>query len=133
MSDRSRLARDVAAIVIAALACPGALLGGAALGCATEGLDVECAAEGILFSPFILAGAGVVTGLLTSGWRGLALVLIGVVIGMFAILVLSAIAGNMVPFDPIEGAIATTWFAAPVAIGYAVGRVIGRIVERARA
>ena len=49
----ARLVRDLAAIVVVAVACPaalfgGALVGGALLGCAADGLTPECALNGIL-------------------------------------------------------------------------------------
>jgi len=127
------LARGLAALVVIALACPGALLAGALLGCASQGFDSECAMEGILRSPFILAGAGLAAGLLTRGWRGLGLVLVGVLIGMVAILIVSYLAGNLVLIGPVEGTIATLWFAVPVTLGYGIGRIIGRLVGRATA
>lgn len=133
MSERKRLARDVAAMVIAAVACPGALFAGAQLSCVARGFDAECAMEGVLLSPFILAGAGLLAGLVTQGLRGFAFVLVGVVIGMVAILVISGLAGNLVPIDPLQGTIATTWFAAPVALGYGIGRGIAWVAARARA
>jgi hypothetical protein len=121
-------ARDLGALLVIAVACPGALLAGALLSCAARGFDSECAMEGILRSPFILLGAGLVAGLLTRGLRGCALVLVGVLIGMVAILVVSFAAGNLVMISPVEAIIATIWFAAPVTVGYLVGRLVGRLV-----
>jgi hypothetical protein len=128
---RTRLhgtARDIGALLVIAVACPGALLAGALLACAARGFDPECAMEGILRSPFILIGAGLLAGLLTRGLRGCALVLVGVLIGMVAILVVSFVGGNLVMITPVEGTIATIWFAAPVTLGYLLGRVVGRLV-----
>jgi len=131
VAQRSRVhgtARDLGALLVIAIACPGALLAGALLSCAARGFDSECAMEGILRSPFILLGAGLVAGLLTRGMRGCALVLVGVFIGMVAILMVSFMAGNLVMITPVEGMIATIWFAAPVTIGYLIGRLVGRLV-----
>lgn len=133
MYDRRQALRDVVVMVIAALACPGALFAGAILGCATEGFDATCAMEGILFSPFLLGGAGVVAGLLTSGWRGLAVMLFGVLLGMTLILLMSFVAGTLVPIDPFSGIIATTWFALPMTVGFVVGRGISWVWVRATA
>jgi hypothetical protein len=127
---RSQRLHHVIALVVIAAACPGAMLGGALLNCAGGGFDSECAMEGITFSPFLLVGAGIVAGFLTRGWRGLAFVFAGVVVGMVAILVASFLAGNLVLIGPVEGIIATIWFGAPVALGYAIGRILARIVGR---
>ncbi len=130
---RSDLIRDIVVIVLIAASCPGAMLGGALLNCADEGFGYDCALEGVTFSPFLLLGAGVVAGLIVRGWRGYAITLIGVVLGMTAILIVSFIEGNLVLIGPIEGIIATVWFGLPVTIGYGIGRVIARVVRRGAA
>jgi hypothetical protein len=121
--DRSELVRDVAAIVFVAIACPAALFGGALAGCAAEGFANACAANGVLLSPLLLVGAGFLGALLTRGWFGYAYITFGVIVGMFAILILTTVGGSdPVPLDPITAIIATIWFLAPVTIGYLVGR-----------
>jgi hypothetical protein len=132
------LVRDLAAIVIVAVACPvalfgGAVVGGALLGCATDGLTPDCALNGILVSPILLLAAGLVAGLLTSGWPGLGFVTFGVIAGMVTIPILTAAAGNPVPIDAVQGIIAMLWFLPPVALGYGFARGIARLVARARA
>lgn len=128
------LLRDVLAVVITALACPGAMVGGALLNCAADqGFGYDCALEGITFSPFLLVGAGVVAGLLTRGWRGYALTFLGVILGMVGILVLSFLAGNLVLIGPVEAIIATFWFGAPVTLGYGIARSIAWVARRVSA
>lgn len=127
---RSQRLHHIIALVVIAVACPGAMLGGALLTCAGGGFDSECAMAGFGISPFLLVGAGIVAGFLTRGWRGLAWVFAGVVLGMVAILVVSFLAGNLVLIGPVEGTIATIWFGAPVALGYLIGRIASRIVGR---
>jgi hypothetical protein len=124
-APRYELARDIAAIVVLAIACPAALFGGALAGCAAEGFADACAANGVLLSPLLLVGAGLLGGLLTRGWFGYAIVFVGVVAGMFAILILTTIGGSdPVPLDPITAMIATIWFLAPVTVGYAFARFL---------
>lgn len=120
--ERAEIVRDVLAIIVAALACPIALFGGALLGCATQGFDATCAMSGILISPPILIGAGLFAAALTRGLWGYAWVFIGVLVGMVLIFVLTYLGGTLLPVDPISGTIATLWFLAPVTIGYLLGR-----------
>jgi hypothetical protein len=121
--------RDLAAVVIAAVACPVAVFGGTNLGCVGQGFSSDCAMAAVAISPIMLLAAGVVAGVVTRGWTGLLMVFVGAVIGMTAILVLSFGVGDPVPIDPIAGLIATIWFSGPLAIGYGIGRVITRLVE----
>ena len=120
--ERAEIVRDVLAIIVAALACPIALFGGALLGCATQGFDATCAMSGILISPPILIGSGLLAAALTRGLWGYAWVFFGVLIGMVLIFVLTYLGGTLLPVDPITGTIATLWFLAPVTIGYLLGR-----------
>jgi hypothetical protein len=120
---RYELARDIAAIVLVAIACPVALFGGALAGCAADGFSDGCAINGVAFAPLMLVAAGSLAGLLTRGWFGYAILFFGVVVGMFAILILTTVGGSdPVPMDPITAIIATLWFLAPTSIGYVVGR-----------
>ncbi len=121
--------RDLIAMVIVAVACPLAVFGGANLGCVGQGFNGDCAMAAVIISPILLLIGGGAAGLVTRGWTGLLLVLIGVLIGMVAILVLSFGVGRLVPLDPISGIIATIWFGAPVTIGYGMGRVLSRLFE----
>ena len=72
--------------------------------------------------PLILLVAGVVAGLITSGWTGLFVVGVGQIAGQVVILVLASLAGRSVPVDLFSGLIATVWFGAPIAIGYGLAR-----------
>ena len=120
--------RDLAALVVAFLACPISVFGGANLGCVGHaGFEGSCANTMIFVSPLILISGGAIAGLLTKGWTGLLMTLIGVVGGMFAILVISNIAGRPVPPDIFTGVIATIWFSVPISIGYGIGRVVARL------
>jgi hypothetical protein len=124
---RHSVLRDLAAIVIAVLACPVAVFGGTNLGCVGQSFTSDCAMTAVAISPIILLLSGGVAGLVTRGWTGLLMVFVGTVIGMFLILALSFLAGRPVPVDPISGLIAGVWFFAPIAIGYGIGRVLWRL------
>ncbi len=131
VSTGSRTAvRDLAALVVVAVACPVALFGGALLTCAAQGLTPTCALNGILVSPVILLAAGVVAGILTRGWPGLGFVTVGVVLGLIAIPLLAQAAGNPVPIDPVQGVFALIWFLPPVALGYGLARGTARVIGR---
>ena len=131
MSPGSRsIARDIAAIILVAVACPVALFGGALASCAAQGLTPSCAVNGVLVSPILLLAAGAVAGILTRGWRGLGLVGVGVVLGLIAVPLVAMAAGNPVPIDPVQGVIAMIWFLPPVALGYGIARGLARLTKR---
>ena len=120
--------RDLAALVVAFLACPISVFGGANLGCVGRaGFGGDCALTMVVVSPLVLIAGGAIAGLLTRGWTGLLMTLLGVVGGMFTILAISNLMGRPVPPDIFTGVIATVWFSVPVTIGYAIGRVIARL------
>ena len=122
------MARDLIALVVAFVACPIAVFGGANVGCVgNTGLEGSCAVTMVFMSPLILLAAGVIAGLATRGWTGLFVTLVGVVLGMIAILAISNFAGRPVPPDIITGAVATIWFAGPVVLGYGIGRFVARL------
>ena len=73
--------------------------------------------------------AGVIAGLITSGWTGLLVVGFGQIAGQVVILVMSYIAGRPVPIDPFNAIIATLWFGVPIAIGYGLAR-LGSLIVR---
>jgi hypothetical protein len=134
VSTGSRTAvRDLAALILVAVACPVALFGGALLTCAAQGLTPSCALNGILVSPVILLAGGALAGILTRGWPGLGFVTVGVILGLIAIPLLAQTAGNPVPIDPIQGVFALIWFLPPVALGYGVARGVARLVGRSSA
>ena len=76
--------------------------------------------------------AGVIAGLITSGWTGLLVVGFGQIAGQVVVLVMSYVAGRPVPIDPFSAIIATLWFGVPIAIGYGLARLGSRIVSVAR-
>jgi lysylphosphatidylglycerol synthetase-like protein (DUF2156 family) len=128
---RYSLLRDILALVIVAASCPLAVYGGSAAACiGAGGLEFECAINGVWIAPLMLLVAGGIAGLVTRGWTGLLIVLVGTVIGMFSILVISFLVGRPVPVDGFSGVVATIWFLTPIVIGYGVGRVIVRLLAR---
>lgn len=123
------LARDLIALVVALVACPVSVFGGANVGCVGRaGFEGDCALTMVFMSPLILILGGVLAGITTRGWTGLAVTLVGTVAGMFAILAISNLVGRPVPPDFFTGVIATVWFSAPITIGYAMGRVVVRLL-----
>jgi len=132
---QSQLVRNIAAVAVISVACPAALGAVAMLGCATNrGMNATCAMDGIVISPFLLLGAGMVAALLVTGRAGLVaglfLLWAGVAIGMTAILAFTSLVGNLVPIDPVEAFIAWVWFMAPTALGYGIGRGVARLLAR---
>jgi hypothetical protein len=127
-SSLPSFARDLAALVVALLACPISVFGGSNLGCVGHaGFQGDCAITMVFISPVILLAGGAIAGLLTRGWTGWLVTLVGVVSGMVTILVISNLMGRPVPPDIFTGVIATLWFSVPISIGYAIGRVITRL------
>ncbi len=122
--------RRIVAFLVVVAACPAALFGGALAGCAAQGFSPDCALTGILISPPLLLASGVLAGVLMGGWLGLLVVAIAVVVGMIVLYVIAAGTGNVLPFDPIQGIIATIWFLGPVAAGYAIARAGARLFAR---
>ncbi len=121
--------RDLVALLVAALACPVAVFGGANLGCVghTE-FAGSCAVTVIFVSPLVLFIGGAIAAVVTRGWTGLLVTLVGMVIGMLAILFLSELAGQPVPLDWFSAMVATGFFAGPIIVGYGVGRLLMRAV-----
>ena len=127
--DRAEIIRDIAVIVVAAIACPLALFGGALAGCATQGFNATCAMSGVFISPPILIITGLIAAALTRGVWGYIWTAIGVLIGMVLIYGLTWVGGTTLPFDPITGMIATMWFLAPVSLGYLFGRFLAWFIR----
>jgi hypothetical protein len=118
--------RDVIALVVVAAACPLAVFGGAMLGCVGQSFVSECAMRAGFISPVLLVGAGAIAGLVTRGWTGLLVVLVGTFTGMVAILLVSFGVARPVPLDWFSAIVATIWFSVPIVIGYGVGRLAHR-------
>lgn len=118
--------RDLIALIVIAAACPIAVFGGAMLGCVGQGFTSECAMRAGFISPVLLVGAGIVAGVVTRGWTGLLVVLVGTVTGMVGILVLSFGVSRPVPLDWFSAIVATVWFSVPIIIGYGLGRLAYR-------
>ncbi len=121
-------------LVVAALACPVAVFGGANLGCVGHtDFTGSCALTVIFVSPLVLFIGGALAGIATRGWTGLLATLVGMVIGMTAILLLSQAAGQPVPLDPFSAAVASVFFGIPIVVGYGAGRLGTRLAaSRAR-
>ena len=128
-SVQHSLLRDIAAIVIVALACPIALFGGSMVGCLGQEFNASCALTVAYISPPMMLVAGIVSGLVTRGWTGMMLVLIGVVTGLLAIVLLSFGLSRPVTMDPISGFFGVLWFLAPVTVGYGMGRLVSHMFE----
>jgi hypothetical protein len=124
---RYSLLRDILALAIVAFATPLAVFGGANLGCVGQNFSGACAMTAVFISPIILLIGGALAGVVTRGWTGLMVVVVGTIIGMTVILVLSFGIGDPVPVDPISGTLAAIWFLAPITIGYAIGRLLYRL------
>ena len=128
-TQRFSLLRDLAAIVVVALTCPISVFGGANLGCIGHAeFSGSCALTVIVVSPLILLLGGAVAGALTRGWTGLLWSLVGMVGGMFVILIISQIARDPVPVGLFEGAIASFFFGFPIVIGYGFARVLAKLL-----
>ena len=127
-APRHGLIRDLIAFVVVIISCPVAVFGGANLGCVgSAAFNGSCAVTVIFVSPLILLVGGSIAGISSRGWTGLLVALIGMVIGMFAILGISFLAGKPVPVDFFSGVFATFFFGIPIVIGYAIGRIITRL------
>lgn len=130
--DRYIWLRDVVAFTIVAVACPLALFFGSMADCMVQGFEPKCAQAAFGIAPMLLFAAGVVAGLVTSGWTGLLFGFLGTIVGMIVILVISFEVSEPLPLDPFTGIIATFWFGVPTVTGYGVGRVISRLWEMRR-
>ncbi len=126
--------RDLIAFLVVAVACPTSVFGGANLGCVGHtDFSGSCAATVIFVSPLVLVLGGLIAGIATRGWTGLLVSLVGMAVGMTAILVLSEMGGNPVPLDWFSAVVAAGFFGAPTVVGYAAGRGAMRLVAgRAR-
>jgi hypothetical protein len=120
--------RDLIALIVIVIACPVAVFGGANVGCVghTE-FTGTCAVTVVFVSPLVLLIGGLISGLATHGWTGLLVVLVGMVIGMTAILFLSQFAGRPVPLDIYSAIAATFFFGVPIVAGYGIGRLVSRV------
>jgi hypothetical protein len=121
--------RDLIALIVVLVACPLAVFGGANVGCVGHtDFAGSCAVTVIFLSPLILFISGTIAGVVTSGWTGLLVVLVGMVTGMFAILVVSEVAGNPVPLDWFSALVASFFFGVPIVAGYGAGRLVSRLL-----
>ncbi len=130
--QRHTVLRDWIALVLILVVVPLSVFGGTNIGCIGQGLSQACASQAVLISPLLLMIAGVVAGLITSGWTGLLVVGFGQIAGQVVILMMSYVAGRPVPIDPFNAIIATLWFGVPIAIGYGLARLGSMIVRVAR-
>lgn len=124
--------RDIAALILVAVACPVAFYGGVQMSCAAGTID--CALRGAaIIAPLILAAAGILAGFLTSGWPGLGFTVVGVIGGLASVPFLAAAVGNPVPIDPFSPIFVFMLCMPPVALGYGLARGIARILGRSGA
>lgn len=120
--------RDLIAFLVVMVACPLAVFGGANVGCVGHtDFAGTCAVTVIFLSPLILFIAGLIAGFVTQGWTGLLVVLVGMVIGMFAILLVSEVTGNPVPLDWFSAVVASFFFGVPIVAGYGGARLVTRL------
>ncbi len=123
--------RDLIALLVVVVACPLAVFGGANVGCVGHTDFVgSCAVTVIFLSPLILLIGGTISGISTSGWTGLLVVVIGMIAGMFAILLISQLAGNPVPLDWFSAVAAIFFFGIPIVAGYGAGRLVMLLLRR---
>jgi hypothetical protein len=119
---RHTVLRDWIALVLILVVVPLSVFGGTNIGCVGQGVSQVCEPQSVFISPALLALAGLVAGLITSGWTGLFVVGVGQIAGQVVIVAMSYIAGRPVPIDLFSGMVATIWFGAPIALGYGVAR-----------
>jgi hypothetical protein len=131
-SKRHTVLRDWIALVLILVVVPLSVFGGSNVGCVGQGLTRECVPEAVLVSPLLLLGAGLVSGLISSGWSGLFMVGVGQIAGQVVVVAMAYLAGRQVPVDLFSGIVATVWFGAPIAIGYGIGRLATRAWDRIR-
>jgi hypothetical protein len=124
--------RDWIALILILVVVPLSVFGGTNITCIGQGLSQTCAPQAVLISPLLLMVAGVVAGLITSGWTGLLVVGVGQIAGQVVIVALSYLAGRPVPIDLFSGIVATLWFGVPIALGYGLARLGSRIVTVTR-
>ena len=131
--QRHTVLRDWIALVLILVVVPLSVFGGTNIGCIGQGVTQTCEPQAVFISPLLLMVAGVIAGLITSGWTGLLVVGFGQIAGQVVILVMAYLAGRPVPIDPFNAIIATLWFGVPIAIGYGLARLGSRIVSVASA
>lgn len=119
---RNTVLRDWIALVLILVVVPLSVFGGTNVACIGPGISQACPPQSALFSPALLMAAGLVAGLITSGWTGLLVVGVGQIAGQVVIVAMSYLAGRPVPIDLFSGMLATIWFGAPIAIGYGLAR-----------
>jgi hypothetical protein len=127
--------RDWLAMILILFAVPLSVFGGTNIACVGQGLSQECSYVGLLLSPMLLMVAGVVAGLITSGWTGLFVVGTGQIAGQVVILVAAYLSGrpDAVVLDWFSAITATIFFGAPIAIGYGLARGAMLVVGRRKA
>ncbi len=122
INARNTVLRDWIALLLILFVVPLSVFGGTNIGCIGQGINQVCAPQSVFLSPLVLVVAGVVAGLITSGWTGLLVVGVGQIAGQVVIVGMSYLGGRPVPIDLFSGMVATIWFGAPIAIGYGLAR-----------
>ncbi len=120
----SSMVRNVATVLVIAVACPLALLAGVDVSCLAGGMTAQCANNGLLVAPLILIAAGIISAFLNRGLVGFVLGLFGIIVGMgFLWVFAAAVRGTELPLDPVEAFIATLFFGVPPIIGWSIAKV----------
>jgi hypothetical protein len=119
---RHTVLRDWVALVLILVVVPLSVFGGTNISCVGQGISQVCAPQAVFISPALLMIAGLVAGMITSGWTGLFVVGVGQIAGQVVIVAVAYIAGRPVPIDLFSGIVATIWFGAPIALGYGIAR-----------
>lgn len=120
---RHTVLRDWIALLLILVVVPLSVFGGTNVSCVGQGLSQVCAPQAVFISPALLLVAGLVAGMITSGWTGLFVVGVGQIAGQVVIVAMAYLAGRPVPIDLFSGIVATIWFGAPIAIGYGLARL----------
>jgi hypothetical protein len=119
---RHTVLRDWVALVLILVVVPVSVFGGTNVSCVGQGISQVCAPQAVFVSPALLLLAGLVAGLITSGWTGLFVVGVGQIAGQVIIVAMAYLAGRPVPIDLFSGIVATIWFGVPIAVGYGIAR-----------
>jgi hypothetical protein len=124
--------RDWIALVLILVVVPLSVFGGTNIGCIGQSVSQACAPQAVFISPLLLMIAGLIAGLITSGWTGLLVVGVGQIAGQVVVLAMSYLGNRPVPIDPFNAIIATLWFGVPIAIGYGLARTVAAILRVTR-
>ena len=100
--QRHTVLRDWIALVLILVVVPLSVFGGTNVACVGQGITETCAPQEVFFSPLLLMVAGVIAGLITSGWTGLLVVGFGQIAGQVVIVALAGLAGRLGADRPVH-------------------------------